>query len=77
MHMVQPDVCGKLAGVPKGNSSIGRALVSKTSGWGFESLLPCYAHLFHGAWHPYVEKQHNEQYKQWAGPAHDNTTGFR
>src|SRR6478752_6077362 len=25
----------------KGNSSIGRALVSKTSGWGFESLLPC------------------------------------
>jgi hypothetical protein len=25
----------------KGNSSIGRAPVSKTGGWGFESLLPC------------------------------------
>ncbi len=27
--------------VPKGNSSIGRASVSKTEGWGFKSLLPC------------------------------------
>ena len=26
---------------PKGSSSIGRAPVSKTGGWGFESLLPC------------------------------------
>ena len=26
---------------PKGNSSIGRASVSKTEGWGFKSLLPC------------------------------------
>jgi ribosome biogenesis protein Nip4 len=25
----------------QGCSSIGRALVSKTSGWGFESLRPC------------------------------------
>ena len=25
----------------KGRGSIGRALVSKTSGWGFESLRPC------------------------------------
>ena len=27
--------------VPEGSSSIGRAPVSKTGGWGFESLLPC------------------------------------
>ena len=26
---------------PKGSSSTGRAAVSKTAGWGFESLLPC------------------------------------
>lgn len=26
---------------PKGSSSIGRVPVSKTGGWGFESLLPC------------------------------------
>ena len=26
---------------PKGSSSIGRAPVSKTGGWGFDSLLPC------------------------------------
>ena len=26
---------------PEGSSSIGRAPVSKTGGWGFESLLPC------------------------------------
>ena len=26
---------------PKGNSSTGRASVSKTEGWGFKSLLPC------------------------------------
>lgn len=26
---------------PEGNSSIGRASVSKTEGWGFKSLLPC------------------------------------
>ncbi len=25
----------------EGSSSIGRAPVSKTGGWGFESLLPC------------------------------------
>ena len=31
----------------KGNSSIGRAAVSKTAGWGFDSLLAC--HLLHGA----------------------------
>src|SRR5689334_566998 len=31
------------AGLPpvKGSGSIGRAPVSKTGGWGFESLLPC------------------------------------
>ena len=29
----------------KGRSSIGRALVSKTSGWGFKSLRPCYTIL--------------------------------
>jgi preprotein translocase subunit SecE len=28
-------------GAPEGNSSIGRASVSKTEGWGFKSLLPC------------------------------------
>jgi hypothetical protein len=28
-------------GPPKGNSSTGRASVSKTEGCGFESLLPC------------------------------------
>ena len=28
-------------GSPEGNSSIGRASVSKTEGWGFKSLLPC------------------------------------
>jgi hypothetical protein len=27
--------------VPKGSSSTGRAPVSKTGGWGFDSLLPC------------------------------------
>jgi hypothetical protein len=27
---------------PKGNSSTGRASVSKTEGWGFKSLLPCW-----------------------------------
>ncbi len=27
--------------VAKGSGSIGRASVSKTEGWGFESLLPC------------------------------------
>ncbi len=27
---------------PEGSSSIGRASVSKTDGWGFESLLPCW-----------------------------------
>src|SRR4051794_17122469 len=27
--------------VAEGSSSIGRAPVSKTEGWGFESLLPC------------------------------------
>ena len=26
---------------PKGTSSIGRAAVSKTAGWGFKSLVPC------------------------------------
>jgi preprotein translocase subunit SecE len=31
----------KLAKAPEGNSSIGRASVSKTEGWGFKSLLPC------------------------------------
>ena len=30
-----------LAHRPEGSSSIGRASVSKTDGWGFESLLPC------------------------------------
>ena len=29
-------------GTPEGSSSIGRAPVSKTGGWGFESLLPCF-----------------------------------
>ena len=33
-------VAGHDAG-PEGSSSIGRAPVSKTGGWGFESLLPC------------------------------------
>ena len=31
----------------KGNSSIGRAAVSKTAGWGFKSLLPCWAAVSH------------------------------
>ena len=26
---------------PKGSGAIGSASVSKTDGWGFESLLPC------------------------------------
>jgi hypothetical protein len=26
----------------QGSSSIGRAAVSKTAGWGFDSLLPCH-----------------------------------
>ena len=34
-----------LVSAPKGNSSIGRASVSKTEGCGFKSLLPCSAHL--------------------------------
>jgi preprotein translocase subunit SecE len=34
----------------KGNSSIGRAAVSKTAGWGFKSLLPC--------WNQPSEKDH-------------------
>ncbi len=35
--------CLLLASVrPKGTSSIGRAPVSKTGGWGFESLVPCH-----------------------------------
>jgi hypothetical protein len=29
----------------QGSSSIGRAAVSKTAGWGFDSLLPCQASL--------------------------------
>ena len=29
------------AGAAEGSGSIGRAPVSKTGGWGFESLLPC------------------------------------
>lgn len=33
-----------VGGHTKGRSSIGRALVSKTSGWGFKSLRPCYTH---------------------------------
>ncbi len=28
-------------GLSEGSSSTGRAPVSKTGGWGFESLLPC------------------------------------
>jgi hypothetical protein len=28
------------------NSSIGRAAVSKTAGWGFKSLLACQLHSF-------------------------------
>lgn len=39
-HSVHSLGCGRL-GDAKGRSSIGRALVSKTSGWGFESLRPC------------------------------------
>ena len=37
---VLSSVAGHDAG-PEGSSSIGRAPVSKTGGWGFESLLPC------------------------------------
>lgn len=37
--------CGRLVETTKGRSSIGRALVSKTSGWGFKSLRPCYTLL--------------------------------
>ena len=37
--------CGTLGEHTKGRSSIGRALVSKTSGWGFKSLRPCYTLL--------------------------------
>tara|TARA_B110000438_G_scaffold285359_1_gene315347 strand:+ start:448 stop:699 length:252 start_codon:yes stop_codon:yes gene_type:complete len=29
----------------KGSGSIGRAPVSKTGGWGFESLLPCETYI--------------------------------
>src|ERR687893_1238104 len=35
----RPDSPG--VGTAEGNSSIGRASVSKTEGWGFKSLLPC------------------------------------
>ena len=31
----------RISFLPKGSGSIGRAPVSKTGGWGFESLLPC------------------------------------
>lgn len=46
-HCMQRCGCGRLKSlyvVSKGRSSIGRALVSKTSGWGFKSLRPCYTH---------------------------------
>lgn len=41
-------------GKSKGRSSIGRALVSKTSGWGFKSLRPCFTHLSPGCVRMYV-----------------------
>jgi preprotein translocase subunit SecE len=34
---------GQVPQPPEGSGSIGRAPVSKTGGWGFESLLPCEA----------------------------------
>ena len=37
-----PDACKPAArSLSKANSSIGRAPVSKTGGWGFDSLLAC------------------------------------
>jgi preprotein translocase subunit SecE len=40
---------GQSGRLPDGSSSIGRAPVSKTGGWGFESLLPCQLQQFgHG-----------------------------
>ena len=38
-----PELMAKGTGplVTEGSSSIGRAPVSKTGGWGFKSLLPC------------------------------------
>ncbi len=33
---------GALVSLPQGHSSIGRASVSKTEGWGFDSLCPCH-----------------------------------
>ena len=55
--LVEPVKLGYLLEGPgnatKGSSSIGRAAVSKTAGWGFESLLPCEAvWLFPGAYRP-------------------------
>src|SRR4051812_50173326 len=35
------EVRGTGSDTAKGNSSTGRASVSKTEGWGFKSLLPC------------------------------------
>ena len=38
--------------LPKGSGAIGSASVSKTDGWGFESLLPCGAWRVRAAQHP-------------------------
>lgn len=54
----------------KGNSSIGRAAVSKTAGWGFKSLLPCEPELkcealvgmqerSHGSWLGLLSSKHD------------------
>ena len=37
----RPEPTNRSGTVIEGHSSIGRALVSKTSGWGFKSLWPC------------------------------------
>src|ERR1700722_1068891 len=45
VRFIFPTARHVVTGLTEGSSSIGRAPVSKTGGWGFESLLPCSEHV--------------------------------
>jgi hypothetical protein len=47
---------GAMPELPEGSSSSGRAPVSKTGGWGFESLLPCHPCVRGFAFERYAEQ---------------------
>src|ERR1700722_2000371 len=70
VRFIFPTARHVVTGLTEGSGSIGRAPVSKTGGWGFESLLPCSKMVFDA-----VTKYERELNGESRTKAHDAATG--